>query len=219
MARALVLHLLLAGAAAMPTHGTSEVDDPIAGHLHDRADASDHATSHSHHPRPIDEEVADAHDQHALTPPDGNDVRHVHRSARGQSRPVGTPDAALERGYDDGNKHGQEDGKDVSQTEHGNRHGEVPRPDHGQDDVLEVEGKVLEALDNAKFRVKLEDAGQARTYLPHEPAHPCTADAVHHPAGATPARRAPHRAPPLSPPLRRLPGIHNPTGHSHARLW
>ena len=69
MARALVLHLLLAGAAAMPTHGTSEVDDPIAGHLHDRADASDHATSHSHHPRPIDEEVADAHDQHALTPP------------------------------------------------------------------------------------------------------------------------------------------------------
>ena len=93
MARALVLHLLLAGAAAMPTHGTSEVDDPIAGHLHDRADASDHATSHSHHPRPIDEEVADAHDQHALTPPDGNDVRHVHRSARGQSRLVGTPDA------------------------------------------------------------------------------------------------------------------------------
>ena len=96
MARALVLHLLLAGAAAMPTHGTSEVDDPIAGHLRDRADASDHATSHSHVPRPIDEEVADAHDQHALTPP-GNGVRHVHRSARGRDRSVGTPDAAHDR--------------------------------------------------------------------------------------------------------------------------
>ena len=88
MARALVLHLLLAGAAAMPTHGTSEVDDPIAGHLRDRADASDHATSHSHDPHPIDEEVADAHDQHALTPPGGDGARHVHRSARGQSRPA-----------------------------------------------------------------------------------------------------------------------------------
>ena len=88
MARALVLHLLLAGAAAMPTHGTSEVDDPIAGPLRDRADASDHATSHSHDPHPIDEEVADAHDQHALTPPGGDGARHVHRSARGQSRPA-----------------------------------------------------------------------------------------------------------------------------------
>ena len=97
MARALVLHLLLAGAAAMPTHGTSEFDDPIAGHLRDRADASDHATSHSHVARPIDEEVADGRDQHALTPPDGDGVRHVHRSARGQSRPLGTPGAAHRR--------------------------------------------------------------------------------------------------------------------------
>ena len=77
-------------------------------------------------------------------------------------------------------------------------------------DMLEMEGEVLEALPNAMFRVQLDDTEQARSYLPHEPTHPCTADAVHHPAGATPARRAPHRAPPLSPPLRRLPGHSQP---------
>ena len=97
MARALVLQLLLAGAAAMSTHRTSQADDPIPSHLRGRADASDHATSHSRYLRPIDEEVADAHDQHALTPPDGNGVHHVHRSARRRGRPVGTPDAAHDR--------------------------------------------------------------------------------------------------------------------------
>ena len=97
MARALVLPLLLAGVAALPTHLiTSKADDAIPSHLRDRSDASDHATSHSHVPRPIDEEVADAHDQHALTPP-GNGVRHVHRSARRRGRPVGTPGAAHDR--------------------------------------------------------------------------------------------------------------------------
>ena len=96
MARALVLQLLLAWAAAMPTHPAPKADDPIPSHLRDRADASDHATSHSHDPHPIDEEVADAHDQHALTPPDGDGVRHVHRSARGQSRSVSV-DAAHDR--------------------------------------------------------------------------------------------------------------------------
>ena len=97
MARALVLPLLLAGVAALPTHLTSKADGAIPGHLRGRADASDHATFHSRYLRRIDEEVADAHDQHALTPPDGNGVHHVHRSTRGQSRPVGTPDAAHDR--------------------------------------------------------------------------------------------------------------------------
>ena len=97
MARVLVLQLLLAGAAAMSTHRTSQGDDPILSQLRGRADASDEATSHSRYLRPIDEEVADAHDQHALTPPDGNGVRHVHRSARGRGWPVGTPDAAHDR--------------------------------------------------------------------------------------------------------------------------
>ena len=69
MARALVLHLLLAGVAAMPTH-----------------DALDHATSHSRDLRPIDEEVADAHDQHALTPPDGDGVRQHVGAAHGRAR-------------------------------------------------------------------------------------------------------------------------------------
>ena len=96
MARALVLQLLLAGAAAMSTHRAPEADDPIHSHLRGRADASDHATSHSRYLRAVDEEVADAHDQHALTPPDGDGVRHVHRSARGQSRSVGV-DAAHDR--------------------------------------------------------------------------------------------------------------------------
>ena len=97
MTRALVLPLLLAGVAALPTHLTSKADDAIFSHLRDRSDASDHATSHSHYPRRIDEELAGQHDQHALTPPDGNGVHHVHRLARGQSRPVGTPGAAHER--------------------------------------------------------------------------------------------------------------------------
>ena len=97
LARALVLQLLLAGVAALPTLLTSKADGAIPGHLRGRADASDHATFHSRYLRPIDEEVADAHDQHALTPPDGNGVHRVHRSARGQSRPVGTPDAAHDR--------------------------------------------------------------------------------------------------------------------------
>ena len=69
MARALVLHLLLAGVAAMPTR-----------------DALDHATSHSRDLRPIDEEVADAHDQHALTPPDGDGVRQHVGAAHGRAR-------------------------------------------------------------------------------------------------------------------------------------
>ena len=97
LARALVLQLFLAGVAALPTLLTSKADGAIPGHLRGRADASDHATFHSRYLRPIDEEVADAHDQHALTPPDGNGVHHVHRSTRGQSRPVGTPDAAHDR--------------------------------------------------------------------------------------------------------------------------
>ena len=99
MARTLVLQLLLAGALAMPmpVHLTSEADDVIPSHLRGRADASDHAKSHSRHLRLIDEEVADAHDQHVLTPPDSDGVRHVHRSSRGQSRPVGTQDAAHKR--------------------------------------------------------------------------------------------------------------------------
>ena len=101
MARALVLQLLLAGVVAMPTHPTSAADDPIPSHLRGLADTLDRATSDSRHARPIDEELAGAHlgqhDQHALTPPDGDGVRHVHRSARGQSRPVGTQDAAHER--------------------------------------------------------------------------------------------------------------------------
>ena len=99
MARTLVLQLLLAGTLAMPmpVHLTSEADDVIPSHLRGRADASDHATSHSRHLRLIDEEVADAHDQHALTPPDGNGFHHVHRSARGQSRLTVAPEAAHER--------------------------------------------------------------------------------------------------------------------------
>ena len=99
MARALVLQLLLAGVAALPMrmHLTSKADDSIPSHLRDRADVLDHATPHSHHPRRIDEVHLGQHDQHALTPPDGNGAHHVHRSARGQSRPVGTPDAAHER--------------------------------------------------------------------------------------------------------------------------
>ena len=96
MARALVLQLLLAGVAAQ-THRTTMADDAIPGHPRDRSDASDHATSHSHYPRRIDEELAGQHDQHALTPPDGNDVHHVHRSARGWGRSAGTPDAAHDR--------------------------------------------------------------------------------------------------------------------------
>ena len=60
MARALVLQLLLAGAAAMPKHPAPKADDPIPSHLRGLADAPDHATSHSHDPHPIDEEVADA---------------------------------------------------------------------------------------------------------------------------------------------------------------
>ena len=97
MARALVLQLLLAGVAAMPPHRTSEADEVIPSHLRGRADASDHATSHSRHLRLIDEEVADAHDQHALTPPDGDGVHRVHRSTRGQSLLAGTRDAAHAR--------------------------------------------------------------------------------------------------------------------------
>ena len=101
MARALVLQLLLAGVAAMPTHPTSAADDPIPSHLRGLADTLDRATSDSRHTRPIDEELAGAHlgqhDQHALTPPDSDGVRHMHRSTRGQSRPVGTPDAAHDR--------------------------------------------------------------------------------------------------------------------------
>ena len=101
MARALVLQLLLAGVAALPPHPTSEAVDTIPSHLRGHADALDHATSHSRYLRPIDEGVAGAHlgqhDQHALTPPDGNGLHHAHRSARGQSRPVGTPDAAHDR--------------------------------------------------------------------------------------------------------------------------
>ena len=93
MARALVLPLLVAGVAALPTHLTSKADDAIFSHLRDRSDASDHATPHSHYPRRIDEELAGQHDTHALTPPDGNGVHHVHCLARGQSRLVGTPDA------------------------------------------------------------------------------------------------------------------------------
>ena len=85
LARALVLQLLLAGVAALPTLLTSKADGAIPGHLRGPADASDHATFHSRYLRRIDEEVADAHDQHALTPPDGNGVHHVHRSARGQN--------------------------------------------------------------------------------------------------------------------------------------
>ena len=60
MARALVLQLLLAGVAALPMHLTFKADDEVASHLRGRADASDHATSHSRYLRPIDEEVADA---------------------------------------------------------------------------------------------------------------------------------------------------------------
>ncbi len=102
MARALVLQLLLAGVAAMTTHTrlTSQADDVTPSHLRGRA--SDSATPHSRQrARPIDEELAGAHlgqhAQHALTPPDGNGFHTVHRSARGQSLPAGTPDAAHER--------------------------------------------------------------------------------------------------------------------------
>ena len=81
----------------MSTHRAPEADDVILSHMRGRADASDHATSHSRHLRLIDEGVANAHAKHALTPPDGNGVHRVHRSARGQSRPLGTPGAAHHR--------------------------------------------------------------------------------------------------------------------------
>ena len=42
MARTLVLQLLLAGVAALPTHLTFKADDVIASHLRGRADASEH---------------------------------------------------------------------------------------------------------------------------------------------------------------------------------
>ena len=72
MARALVLQLLLAGAAAVPVRMrvTSKADDATPGHLRGLAETSDLATSHSRDVRPVDEEGAGVHDQHALTPGD-----------------------------------------------------------------------------------------------------------------------------------------------------
>ena len=63
----------------------SKADDAIPSHLRGLAKTSD---SRSHDSRPVDEEGGGVHDQHALTPPDGNGVGHVHRSARDQSRPA-----------------------------------------------------------------------------------------------------------------------------------
>ena len=72
MARALVLLLLLAGAAAVPVRMrvTSKADDATPGHLRGLAETSDLATSDSRDLLSVDEGGAGVHDQHALTPGD-----------------------------------------------------------------------------------------------------------------------------------------------------